>query len=112
MITFAAQTAGLGFLILLLSLPLAYRKVPMNAFYGIRIPASFQSPERWYDINAHGGRLTARWSVLIIAAGAVGFLLPPDVYAAYRWGAGGVLLVCLLTPLIQTVLWARQQPKG
>jgi hypothetical protein len=39
-----------------LSLPLVLRKAPMNEFYGIRIPAAFESKQRWYDINAYGGR--------------------------------------------------------
>lgn len=46
----------------LLSLPLIFRKVPMNHFNGIRLRASFESEERWYDINAYGGRQLAACS--------------------------------------------------
>jgi hypothetical protein len=36
-----------GVLIFLLSLPMIYRKVPMNHFYGVRIAAAFESDQRW-----------------------------------------------------------------
>jgi hypothetical protein len=37
----------------------------MNGAYGIRIPAAFESEQRWYDINAYGGRKLAGWSWLV-----------------------------------------------
>ena len=72
--TIASSILLVGLVTLLISLPLIYRKVPMNAFYGIRIRASFQSEQRWYDINAQGGKLFAKWSALIIVAGLIGFI--------------------------------------
>jgi hypothetical protein len=51
-----------GLLAFFLSLPLAYRKAPMNHFYGFRIEEAFESTQRWYDINAFGGRQMAAWS--------------------------------------------------
>ncbi|HEY8961932.1 MAG TPA: SdpI family protein, partial [Luteolibacter sp.] len=65
-----------GLVIFLASLPLAYRKVPMNQAYGIRIQASFESEQRWYDINAYGGRRMAAWAWLIIFTGVLGFFVP------------------------------------
>jgi hypothetical protein len=61
-----------GFVLLAVSLPLVYRRVPMNWFYGFRIPAAFQSQQSWYEINAYSGRLLARWSLGIIVSGLVG----------------------------------------
>ena len=46
MTTLACIITATGIFALGLSLPLVYRKVPMNAFYGVRIPASFQSEQR------------------------------------------------------------------
>jgi hypothetical protein len=105
--TIASSILFVGIVTLLISLPLIYRKVPMNAFYGIRIWASFQSEQRSYDINAQGGRLFARWSVLIILAGLVGFLVPADIFLFYVPAAAVVVLLALLLPLIQVVRWAR-----
>jgi len=40
-----------GLVTLCVSLPLVYRNVRMNRFYGIRSAQSFVSEARWYDIN-------------------------------------------------------------
>jgi hypothetical protein len=58
-----------GLFMFLSSLPLVYRKVPMNHFYGIRITEAFESKQRWYDINAYAGRQMAIWSWPIVATG-------------------------------------------
>jgi len=92
-------------------LPLIYRKVPMNRFYGIRIPQSFASAERWYDINAYGGRLLARWSCLIAITGVVGFLVPLRFLQAYAIAAAGVILISVFGPLVQIIRWARATRK-
>src|SRR6476661_9679123 len=89
----AASLLVVGIVTVGLSLPLIYRKIPMNRFYGIRIPQAFASAERWYAINAYGGRLLARWSCPIIATGLVGFLLPLRFFPAYAITAACVVLV-------------------
>jgi hypothetical protein len=78
----AIVTLFSGILIFVLSLPLISRKIPMNGGYGIRIPAAFESEQRWYDINAYGGRQLAAWSWLITVAGTVGFFVSPSSVTA------------------------------
>ncbi len=39
-----------------LAIPLMGRKVPPNAIYGLRIPATFADEDVWYDANAASGR--------------------------------------------------------
>lgn len=96
-----------GIVTVFLCLPLIYRKVSMNRFYGIRIPQAFASAERWYAINAHGGRLFTRWSWPIIATGLVGFLLPVRFFPAYAITAVCVVIISVLVPLVQIIRWAR-----
>ena len=105
--TVASSILLVGLVTFLISLPLIYRKVPMNAFYGIRIRASFQSRQRWYDINAQGGRLFAKWSALIIVAGLVGFFVPIDIFLFYVPAAVVVTLLAVLMPVIQVVRWSK-----
>lgn len=106
-LSIALQLIGLGALTGCLCLPLIWRKVPMNRFYGVRIRDAFTSKERWYDINAHGGRLLARWSLVIIVAGVAGFFVPPPYFRSYAWIADAIVLVSLLVPLIQVLRWAK-----
>ncbi|MEY2493212.1 MAG: hypothetical protein QOH24_2163 [Verrucomicrobiota bacterium] len=105
--TIAAVIFGAGVLVFCVSLPLVYRKVPMNIFYGVRIAEAFASERRWYDINAYGGRLLANWSWLMILAGALGFFILAEIFSAYLKIAIGLLLTSLLFLVGWTVRWAR-----
>lgn len=97
-----------GLFIFLISLPLIYRKVPMNHFYGIRIQASFESDQRWYDINAYGGRQIAAWSWLITITGILGCLVPHEHLLAYVVTSIPVMFVAVLIPTVRVFLWSRK----
>ena len=89
----------LGVLIFAISWPLILRKVPMNHLVGIRIPAAFASEQRWYDLNAYGGRQLAAWSLLLIAAGLAGFFISPDHLAFYACGSLLAAILAIALPL-------------
>lgn len=97
-----------GLLIFLFCLPLICRKVPMNSAYGIRIAAAFKSEQRWYDVNAYGGRRLASGSVFIMVAGVVGFFVPPEHKNIYAFGSVGVALLSVLIPVVQILRWSRK----
>lgn len=97
-----------GVLIFLVSLPLIRRKVPMNHVYGFRFPAAFESNQRWYDINAYGGRLMAFGSIPIMAAGMAGLFLPGDWFLPYASAATAVTVISLLVPLVLVMRWSRK----
>ena len=105
--TLAFNTTLAGLLIFILSLPLAWRRVPMNRFYGFRTRAAFRSDQRWYDINAYAGRQLAFCSVVIVACGVAGFLLPDHIAHVYRWISYAVVLTSLAVVIIRTQIWAR-----
>ena len=100
----------LGLVIFAASLPLIYRKVPMNPFYGIRLPTSFESDERWHDINAYGGRQLAAWSWLPVVTGLVGLFLSPANYPAYAWCSVPPALLAVFIPVIRILIWSRRNP--
>lgn len=106
----ALAILSVGLLTFFVSLPLVYRKIPMNYLYGIRIPAAFESDERWYEINAYGGRQMATWSGLIIATGVVGFFIPRDAVPIYTPASTVVILMAVLIPIIRITRWARRLP--
>lgn len=108
MTTTAILTLLSGVLVFLLSVPLIRRKVPMNHYYGVRTPASFESDERWYDINAYGGRLMAYGSLPIAATGLVGLFLPADWFLLYASTATAVNVISLLIPLVLVLRWSRK----
>jgi hypothetical protein len=104
---FALEVIGMGALIWCLCLPLIWRKVPMNRFYGVRLREYYVSPKRWYEINEYGGRLLARWSLLIVLTGLAGFFLPFQLFSWYCRIAGVIVLISMFIPLIQIMRWAR-----
>ena len=48
------ETLGLPFI--LFSIPLIFRWVPPNRFFGLRIAATLRNASVWYDANALSGR--------------------------------------------------------
>lgn len=108
----AISVLSVGLLMFFISLPLVYRKVPMNSLYGIRIPAAFESEQRWYDINAYGGQQLAAWAWLIVAAGAIGFFLPDEDSAIYTPASTVVVLLGVLIPVVRIIRWAGRPPGG
>jgi uncharacterized membrane protein len=97
-----------GFVILSVSLPLIFRKVPMNPYYGFRVAASYASPERWYSINEYSGRLLAKWSTLPILTGLLGFFLSEEWFVAYSSVAVLALLCTAAVPSVFTLRWIRK----
>lgn len=59
----------MGLVTMALSLPLVFRRVPMNRFYGIRTRAAFESCERWYEINAFGGKVLFVFGLFVATFG-------------------------------------------
>lgn len=90
-----------GVMMFLVSLPLMYRKIPRNSLYGIRIAESFKSEDRWYEINAYGGKLIAQWSWLVVATGAAGFVVPEKYGVAYALASVPMVLLAVLVPVVR-----------
>lgn len=100
-----------GILFILLSIPLVAKKIPMNKFYGFRIPKSFTSNENWFKINSYGGKQLISWSILLIIMGIFHFSFPVqenqnETVNAFR--AVGPLVVCAIVPIVKTILFSRE----
>jgi hypothetical protein len=96
-----------GLLLFLLNLPLTWRKVPMNRFYGFRTAAAFKSQEAWYDVNAFGGRQFVFAALFMIALGLAGFYLPEQYKDAYaRFAPLGVGILISIA-VLRVMLWSR-----
>ena len=83
-----------GTLLMLLSLPLLYRKIRPNPIYGVRVPKTLNNPEIWYATNACAARyLFAAGGSIVIAAVLLYFIpgLSVDTYALACLGVFGVV---------------------
>jgi len=105
-ITVGLSNVFIGFLIILLCIPLVKRKIRMNRWYGMRIPKSFKSEENWYKINEYGGKIFIYWSIPIVLIGIVSLFLPP-------LGEKGIIILSLapllvILPTIQLLIYSRK----
>lgn len=83
------------------AVPLMRGAVKMNSWYGVRIPAAFESEESWLDLNRYGVRLLFQWGLCIAATALVGSQLRKNAWVTYDWAAlvivmGGLALVIAL----------------
>lgn len=61
----------LGGLILVVSIPMLFGLIPPNKWYGIRVPAAFESRENWYRINRFGAAVFAILGVILSVTGTL-----------------------------------------
>ena len=101
-----------GLILAAVSLPLWLRLVPMNTFYGVRLPSTFVSDVRWYEVNAVFGRHLFCWSLSVIAAGIAGFYQLPRHQDAYSWAAITLMLVAVAASVVSTLVWMHRHPVG
>ncbi len=109
MMLIAIGSLQLGVIVLAVSVPLMLRRVPMNRSFGFRIPAAFESDQRWYDINAFGGRWLAIGSLFIIAAGVAGFVVSPSHFDAYAYGSVANVVLAVGIPIVLTLIWSQRR---
>lgn len=55
--------AGAGILFMVLSIPMITRRVPPNAWYGVRTTETLSDEWVWYEVNAKSG-----WGFLVLGA--------------------------------------------
>ncbi len=102
-----ALYVGAGLLLAGLSVPLINKKIPPNAWYGFRVPKTFQNDSIWYAANQYAGKrlLVTGIGTLIAAVGLS--LLPQLSLDAYAIGVLGVFAVILFIGLVQSFIYLR-----
>ena len=96
---------------IVLSLPLILRLVKMNGVYGVRIPESFRSPERWFRINRFGGVLLLLWGVAVGITGGVGLALASSQWQKFCLISAGVVIGGLVLVTIGIYAYAAKTKK-
>ncbi|CAN5649697.1 hypothetical protein BH23GEM6_BH23GEM6_27900 [soil metagenome] len=82
---FTGMFVAVGVVLIAVAIPLLWRRVPPNALYGLRVPATFADEWVWYEANEKSGRDLLVLGILIIVAAPVALLIPgltPEYYAA------------------------------
>jgi uncharacterized membrane protein len=91
-----------GLLLIGLALPLVFRKIPPNHWYGFRVKRTLEDREVWFAANAFAGRRLA-WTGLATVAAAVAFhLLPINKAETYAVAVAAVMLFSLTVAVVQS----------
>lgn len=93
---------GLTLLLMVLSLPMALRLVPLNRHYGLRVPAAYVSEQQWLLMNQVSGISMIAAGLLMLLAGA--WLLRTYRRNALGWSDKQFSLAFGLLPLPPSLL--------
>ena len=104
-IKIALTHMGVALLIAGLCIPLIRRKIPMNRFYGFRLPQSFVSNEAWYAINEYGGKVLLLWMLPVFFVGLYGVFGENPYYPLI---STGVMITSMVMAMLQSILKSRQ----
>jgi uncharacterized membrane protein len=105
---FLALYAGTGLLLAALAVPLIRRRVPPNAFYGLRIPETLADDEVWYEANARSGRDLLRAGLGIALGSGLLALVPWSEPAIYALVVTVLLLVVVIVYAIRSIRMAKE----
>lgn len=93
---------GVTLLLMLASLPMALRLVPLNRYYGLRVPAAYASEQQWLLMNQVSGISMIGGGFLILVAGA--WLLRTYNRRTSNWPEKRFSLAFALLPLPPALL--------
>jgi uncharacterized membrane protein len=83
-----------------LAVPLIFRKIPPNPFYGLRTRSTFSSRRIWYAANRIAGIWLAVAGIVWLGAG----LLIPTLVGSQQDALPWVIAVGLLSTILATVI--------
>jgi uncharacterized membrane protein len=96
-----------GLLLTVLSIPMVYRKVPPNSWYGFRVRATLENEDVWYPANEYAGKRLFWVGLSTVVSALVLFLLPIPNIGVYASAVGGIVVVGLVVTLVQNLLYLR-----
>ena len=97
--------------IIVAAVPLILGLVKMNGAYGVRIPESFRSEARWYEINRFGGVLLLVWGVAVGVTGVIGVLVDRSEWFRFCLLAAGVVIGGAILMVIAIFVYAAKTRK-
>jgi uncharacterized membrane protein len=101
---------AIGIVLVIFSIPLIFRWVPRNRFFGFRIPATLRDDSVWYDANALSGRHFLLLGLLLVT---LEFVLPLSVRIPILRSVATVGVVAIIVADWRTAnRWARERSSG
>ncbi len=96
-----------GVLLMALSLPLLWEKVPPNGLYGFRVKATLENPRIWYAANKFAAkRLLVAGAVFVVAA-VILYFIPGVGVDTYSLGCLFLFAVPFIIGLVQSIRYVK-----
>jgi hypothetical protein len=92
---------GGGMFFVAIALPLLWRKIPPNDWYGFRVQTTLENPQIWYDANAYMAQRLLIVGGLTAGAAVIGYYLPGLELVPYFVLCTVVMMVGLIINLAQ-----------
>jgi hypothetical protein len=96
-----------GALLMALSLPLVWRKIPPNGWYGFRVAKSLDNPQVWYEVNSYSGKRLFWTGLITMVAAAALYWVPGISVDGYALGVLAVFSVVITISLAQSIKYLR-----
>ncbi len=107
MFSFVALFVGVGFLFLLLAIPLIQQRVKPNGWYGFRTRKTLNNEAIWYKANAFSGKQFYRSGLTLIFAAFTLALVPGIHKENYALLCGTVISLELIRNLVVSFRYLR-----
>lgn len=96
-----------GTLLVLLAIPLLFRKIKPNGLYGVRVAKTLNDPAVWYAANAYAARWLLATGVAVIVSAAIFYKLPGLGVDAYAYACLAVFAVVFGWGLLRIARFVR-----
>jgi uncharacterized membrane protein len=96
--------SAVGLLLIVLAIPMILRRVPPNAIYGLRVPATYADEWVWYEANVRSGRDLVVLGILLSVLALVLPQLPVSLETAV---VGWCLAAAVGAIVLAMVGWRR-----
>jgi uncharacterized membrane protein len=97
-----------GSFLIAFSLPLLFKKIPPNSFYGFRTPQTMRDPRVWYVVNCYSAKWLIGASVSILIAAVLFYFIPGISVDAYALGCLAVFAVVFIVGLVQSIRFLKK----
>jgi len=96
-----------GVLLILLSLPLLWGKVPPNGLYGFRVRATLNDPQIWYAANKFAAKRLLVSGVTFVTAALIFYFIPGISVDVYSLGCFFLFAASFSIGLIQSIRYVK-----
>ena len=94
-------------LLMALSLPLLWEKVPPNGLYGFRVKATLENPRIWYAANKFAAKRLLVAGAVFVAAALILYFIPGIGVDTYILGCLFLFAVPFVIGLVQSLRYAK-----